>query len=205
MLPLSPAQFLCQWDNPIKPRPRCHGITTLSRKPRPRCHGITTLPSSPAPVAMAPRRSGRALMAAEGPQPGPDTSLVSLYRWLDTVPLSRPRRNIARDFSDGGWSCGDTARWPGRAMSPAVPPAACPRCPRSAGGRGGEILLPLHGGAAQLCAHELHGAESRQLGPPQQVGTGATSSVWPQSHRGVLRVGIGVPPCPPPACPPGFP
>ncbi|XP_068045317.1 sperm flagellar protein 1 [Anomalospiza imberbis] len=40
-------------------------------------------------------------MAAEGPEPGPDTSLVSLYRWLDTVPLSRPRRNIARDFSDG--------------------------------------------------------------------------------------------------------
>ncbi|CAN8207797.1 unnamed protein product [Coccothraustes coccothraustes] len=40
-------------------------------------------------------------MAAEGPEPGPDGSLVSLYRWLDTVPLSRPRRNIARDFSDG--------------------------------------------------------------------------------------------------------
>ncbi|XP_041320550.1 sperm flagellar protein 1-like [Pyrgilauda ruficollis] len=40
-------------------------------------------------------------MAAEGPEPGRDTSLVSLYRWLDTVPLSRPRRNIARDFSDG--------------------------------------------------------------------------------------------------------
>ncbi|XP_015479170.1 sperm flagellar protein 1-like [Parus major] len=40
-------------------------------------------------------------MAAEGPGPSPDTSLVSLYRWLDTVPLSRPRRNIARDFSDG--------------------------------------------------------------------------------------------------------
>uniref|UniRef100_A0A8C5T6F6 Sperm flagellar 1 n=1 Tax=Malurus cyaneus samueli TaxID=2593467 RepID=A0A8C5T6F6_9PASS len=35
------------------------------------------------------------------PPMGPDTSLVSLYRWLDTVPLSRPRRNIARDFSDG--------------------------------------------------------------------------------------------------------
>ncbi|XP_041283544.1 sperm flagellar protein 1 [Onychostruthus taczanowskii] len=40
-------------------------------------------------------------MAAKGPEPGRDTSLVSLYRWLDTVPLSRPRRNIARDFSDG--------------------------------------------------------------------------------------------------------
>ncbi|XP_031965299.1 sperm flagellar protein 1 [Corvus moneduloides] len=50
---------------------------------------------------MAPRRSGLALMAAAGPDPGPDTALVSLYRWLDTVPLSRPRRNIARDFSDG--------------------------------------------------------------------------------------------------------
>ncbi|XP_053832669.1 sperm flagellar protein 1 [Vidua macroura] len=40
-------------------------------------------------------------MAAERPEPGPDASLVSLYRWLDTVPLSRPRKNIARDFSDG--------------------------------------------------------------------------------------------------------
>ncbi|XP_063257340.1 sperm flagellar protein 1 [Prinia subflava] len=60
-----------------------------------------TLPLSPAPVAMAPRRSGRAPMAAERPEPGPDAALVSLYRWLDTVPLSRPRRNIARDFSDG--------------------------------------------------------------------------------------------------------
>uniref|UniRef100_A0A663DJH5 Sperm flagellar 1 n=1 Tax=Aquila chrysaetos chrysaetos TaxID=223781 RepID=A0A663DJH5_AQUCH len=27
--------------------------------------------------------------------------LRGLYRWLDAVPLSRPRRNIARDFSDG--------------------------------------------------------------------------------------------------------
>ncbi|KAM6135701.1 LOW QUALITY PROTEIN: sperm flagellar protein 1 [Phoenicopterus ruber ruber] len=27
--------------------------------------------------------------------------LRALYRWLDAVPLSRPRRNIARDFSDG--------------------------------------------------------------------------------------------------------
>ncbi|XP_066172912.1 sperm flagellar protein 1 [Sylvia atricapilla] len=50
---------------------------------------------------MAPGRRGGAVMAAEGPDLGPDTSLVSLYRWLDTVPLSRPRRNIARDFSDG--------------------------------------------------------------------------------------------------------
>lgn len=24
-----------------------------------------------------------------------------LYAWVDSVPLSRPKRNIARDFSDG--------------------------------------------------------------------------------------------------------
>ncbi len=27
--------------------------------------------------------------------------LQSLYQWIDTIPLSRPKRNIARDFSDG--------------------------------------------------------------------------------------------------------
>uniref|UniRef100_A0A8C9FR14 Sperm flagellar 1 n=1 Tax=Pavo cristatus TaxID=9049 RepID=A0A8C9FR14_PAVCR len=31
----------------------------------------------------------------------PDGSLRALYRWVDAVPLSRPRRNITRDFSDG--------------------------------------------------------------------------------------------------------
>uniref|UniRef100_A0A8C3PT59 Sperm flagellar 1 n=1 Tax=Calidris pygmaea TaxID=425635 RepID=A0A8C3PT59_9CHAR len=32
---------------------------------------------------------------------GAEGELRALYRWLDAVPLSRPRRNIARDFSDG--------------------------------------------------------------------------------------------------------
>ncbi len=27
--------------------------------------------------------------------------LQSLYQWVDTIPLSRPKRNIGRDFSDG--------------------------------------------------------------------------------------------------------
>lgn len=30
-----------------------------------------------------------------------DEVLRDLYMWVDTVPLSRPKRNIARDFSDG--------------------------------------------------------------------------------------------------------
>ena len=25
-----------------------------------------------------------------------------VYNWVDEIPLSRPKRNIARDFSDGG-------------------------------------------------------------------------------------------------------
>ena len=28
-------------------------------------------------------------------------ALSHLYRWIDTIPLDRPKKNIARDFSDG--------------------------------------------------------------------------------------------------------
>lgn len=31
-----------------------------------------------------------------------EQELESLYAWVDSVPLSRPKRNISRDFSDGG-------------------------------------------------------------------------------------------------------
>ena len=30
-----------------------------------------------------------------------DETLQQLYAWVDEVPLSRPKRNMARDFSDG--------------------------------------------------------------------------------------------------------
>jgi len=29
------------------------------------------------------------------------SSLRELYKWIDTIPLSRPKKNISRDFSDG--------------------------------------------------------------------------------------------------------
>ncbi|XP_066041230.1 sperm flagellar protein 1-like [Chamaea fasciata] len=77
------------------------GPAPLPAGPAPVAMAAETLRAGPAPVSTAPGRRGRAPMAAECPQAGPDTSPVSLYRWLDTVPLSRPRRNIARDFSDG--------------------------------------------------------------------------------------------------------
>ena len=31
-----------------------------------------------------------------------DNELMSIYEWVDSVPLSRPKKNIARDFCDGG-------------------------------------------------------------------------------------------------------
>jgi len=30
-----------------------------------------------------------------------DSELQLLYSWIDEIPLSRPKRNITRDFSDG--------------------------------------------------------------------------------------------------------
>lgn len=30
-----------------------------------------------------------------------EEDLQVVYTWLDSIPLSRPKRNIARDFSDG--------------------------------------------------------------------------------------------------------
>jgi hypothetical protein len=35
------------------------------------------------------------------PPPLSDSELHALYVWIDEIPLSRPKRNIARDFSDG--------------------------------------------------------------------------------------------------------
>lgn len=31
-----------------------------------------------------------------------DEELQEVYTWVDEIPLSRPKRSIARDFSDGG-------------------------------------------------------------------------------------------------------
>ena len=31
-----------------------------------------------------------------------DEKLQELYAWVDEIPLSRPKRNMTRDFSDGG-------------------------------------------------------------------------------------------------------
>jgi len=35
-------------------------------------------------------------------QPLDDEQLQKIYTWIDQIPLSRPKRNITRDFSDSG-------------------------------------------------------------------------------------------------------
>ena len=31
-----------------------------------------------------------------------EADLQNLYAWIDDIPMSRPKRNFSRDFSDGG-------------------------------------------------------------------------------------------------------
>jgi len=31
-----------------------------------------------------------------------EEEMQMIYNWVDEIPLTRPKRNIARDFSDGG-------------------------------------------------------------------------------------------------------
>ena len=31
-----------------------------------------------------------------------DNELMYIYEWVDSVPLTRPKKNISRDFADGG-------------------------------------------------------------------------------------------------------
>jgi len=35
-------------------------------------------------------------------QPLDEEEMQIIYNWVDEIPLTRPKRNIARDFSDGG-------------------------------------------------------------------------------------------------------
>ena len=63
--------------------------------------------------ATAPTAGPAAMLGAAGqtprasPPPLPPGALRGLCAWLDGLPLSRPKRHLARDFSDGGESRGE--------------------------------------------------------------------------------------------------
>jgi len=43
------------------------------------------------------------------PPPMEEEDLQKIYNWIDEIPLTRPKRNISRDFSDGG-ACNRSVR-----------------------------------------------------------------------------------------------
>ncbi|OEH80152.1 hypothetical protein cyc_09201 [Cyclospora cayetanensis] len=58
---------------------------------------------------MCPATPTAAAAPAEGRDGAPQLQLspeeleiCTLYKWLDSLPLSRPKRNLHRDFADGG-------------------------------------------------------------------------------------------------------
>jgi hypothetical protein len=54
-----------------------------------------------------------------------DAALQRLYSWVDEVPLSRPKRNITRDFSDGGAFFSALVRKTAVVLNPALSPQCC--------------------------------------------------------------------------------
>jgi hypothetical protein len=41
-----------------------------------------------------------------------EQELEEIYNWVDEIPLSRPKRNMARDFSDAGAPPLTQSSWP---------------------------------------------------------------------------------------------
>ncbi|PFH33429.1 SPEF1 family protein [Besnoitia besnoiti] len=58
------------------------------------------MPTSPILSARSTKGSTTRCIPLAPPLEG-DEELAELYHWVDSIPLSRPKRNISRDFSDG--------------------------------------------------------------------------------------------------------
>ncbi len=48
------------------------------------------------------RRFNTRVISGKDVKPIPDEELEALYMWVDGIPLSRPKKNLSRDFADGG-------------------------------------------------------------------------------------------------------
>ena len=51
---------------------------------------------------VAARRSFNGLTRVDMEDYFDDMELENLYQWIDRIPLTRPKKNLAKDFSDGG-------------------------------------------------------------------------------------------------------
>ena len=81
----------------------------MQRANRPTCIAVKRIDATARWRDRVPTRPRpfRASSKSGNPQRSPDMDLTEdelkpLYMWIDQIPLSRPKRNIARDFSDGG-------------------------------------------------------------------------------------------------------
>lgn len=107
--------------------------------------------------------------------------LHSFCSWIDAAPLSRPKKHIGRDFSDGGW------------FSPisnliAYVKRKCPFhtyfCDFSFSGRDCTSLLATHGWIAQLRQCKLDCSEANQLEHAQQESLRQTKSEADRQNPG---------------------
>lgn len=48
------------------------------------------------------RRSFNGLTRVDMEEYFDDMEIENLYQWIDRIPLTRPKKNLAKDFSDGG-------------------------------------------------------------------------------------------------------
>lgn len=106
-----------------------------------------------------------------------------MHAQVDEIPLSRPKRNIARDFSDGGEMCAKGIDGLGCLRCPFTITASAMQC--SATGRNCAPLLPQASGAAQLQVGAFcHGISFRDRCPMQHKHTGsACNTVHLQQHK----------------------
>lgn len=87
---------------------RCHGsMTTIYQLPALGIAGARDQCDSP-PQGWGLEACSGPLVMANGELD--EESLQDLYSWVDAIPLSRPKKNITRDFSDGGRSHGHRTR-----------------------------------------------------------------------------------------------
>ena len=97
------------WPNIGFGRIRKHGFARLHLPSCPKTPpaGPPVKRDTPAafPRLLSPRRPSLPAMALPECT---EEELQALYEWVDSVPLSRPKKSIARDFADGGGPLGSS-------------------------------------------------------------------------------------------------
>lgn len=81
-----------------RPPPRCLATPQTSHEPC--AHELTLSQQSDVAKVSSFLLAGDVTMEKKLSE----EELQDLYAWIDNIPLSRPKRNISRDFSDGGRS-----------------------------------------------------------------------------------------------------